>query len=125
MALFTTPFDEAVEEKIVPEGEYNLRITSAQMKEAKSGRQYLLVSLDNVDEPNGATVFHMVNGLMPTDEGKTRQMLSNMADEFFSYFNLDPMDELTLAELRGRECRALLVQEEYEGRISNKIKRLI
>jgi hypothetical protein len=124
MALFNNPFDEPTEDKIMPEGEYNLKVTSVNTKTADTGREYLLVTFANIDEPDAETIFHRVNGLMPDDEPQTRKVLSNMAHEFFAYFGLDPNSGGS-AELIGRDCAALVVQTEWQGRIRNEIKKFI
>jgi hypothetical protein len=123
MSLFTTQFDDVQPEVLVSEGRYNLRIKSTEMKTAKSGREYMLVVLENLDEPNAQAIFHNVNGVLAQDSDTTRQTMSRLANAFFAAFGQD-FKEPDMTALVGEICEALVIQEHGDdGVIRNKIKK--
>jgi hypothetical protein len=79
--------DKHVEEHAVEEGEYALRITSA---EVRSDKGFILVRLEIIDDPYAKEVSTFLNlpghGRNEKDENRILQRLKY----FFSAFDLDP-----------------------------------
>jgi len=123
MGLFSTDFDDVVPEVVVPDGRYTLQIKSAEVKTAKSGREYLLVCFDNMDVPEAQTIFHNVNAPLPEDPESTKQVFARMAKQFFDTFGQDYKDP-EITGLIGCTCEANVIQETgNDGVVRNKIKR--
>jgi len=89
MPLFTRDaFNDDFEEKLVPEGEYNLRIKSAEDKTSKSGNEMVTCIIENDDEPDAMAIFaHIV--VPPEGHEYARLMMKNNV-RFYKVFGLDP-----------------------------------
>lgn len=102
------PFDASddFEDKQVPKGLYDLRITSAKLKEAGEnaktpGAKMINVSIAVEGVEGAATIFHTI--FLPNDENDTAQNRRTMRDirRFYAVFGLDPateVDEENLSE---------------------------
>ena len=97
---------EDFEDKPVDNGVYDLRITSAKVKESNSdkrqGAKYIAfgIKIEGVD--GAATVFHNLNIPLDTDEHTTQRMMMRDIRRFFRVFNIPedaPIEEDTVADI--------------------------
>lgn len=120
--------DSIEEEQVVPEGAYDLRIKGAELKDTKDGSRKMIevmLDIEDPDYPNAETVFHYLvfpNEEDMEDEKKGLRMLRGVK-RFCHLFKIPVQgDELQVEDFVGSRARANLVQEEYEGRVSNKLR---
>lgn len=132
MSLVDLALNEVPDLTPVEPGEYRLTITSASYKEGREkGTPMVALSMDIDELEDSQTVFH--NLILPTDDdevkkGKTkRRMIKDFCDAFS--INYDTMqsaveddDYDALVEESGS---AILVQDEFEGRVRNNVKRFV
>jgi hypothetical protein len=119
------------EPQAVEENEYKLVITSGERKESKKGNPMVQVSFEITGEELTPPVFHYV--ILPTTDLSKKDQQRRLLDikRFAEAFNIEVEMFSTCVEndnfeaIVGQEGWALLVQDEYEGRISNKIKRFV
>ncbi len=107
--------------KAVEPGEYDLRVKKA-IDQKKNNRESILLICDIVGEEEAEDVMHnMTCTTAPTDDpGKAATML-RMTKEFIVAVGLDAGDCST-EDFEGLEFSAFLKLDEYEGRITNKIR---
>lgn len=123
--------DDVPEESAVPgNAEYDLTIISSDgpKKSKKSDRQIINLGLrvDDANYPNAKLVNHTI--VFPTEEDyeeepdKARMMLRSMK-RFLHCFGIEWTDEgFNGEDLEGATGRCVLVQDEYEGEINNKLR---
>lgn len=125
MSLFDLPIDEAQEPSIVPEGEYELNIYSAEEQTSrKSGRPMIQCIMSNLTSPNAQRVYHYLTGLLPDDDAQTRNGILLAGKRFCKAFGLVP--PLSPDEMAGHTGRVLLsVEEDNNGVPRNRIARFL
>jgi hypothetical protein len=128
MSFIEIPLGGVSEAVTVPEGTYDLRIEGCEEKTSvNTGRDMLMVMLHIENPPAGvenpATVFHYVNLPMEDDEPRTVQMMLLEIKRFLTVFGV-PFEEhgFDSNDLPGAVGECFLIEEEYEGRIGNKLK---
>jgi len=115
--------DDDYEDKPVPEGQYDLRITSATSKRTSKGDRDMIVVIIGVDDPEfpgAAAVFH--NLIMPNakDEPDTRKLMMKGVARFLNLFDIPfEKDGFNDEDFAGSTASCLLKQEEYDGEVRN------
>ena len=106
-----------LEEKVAPNGQYELRLTSATLKTSqKTERQYISFGIQ-IEGDDYATLWHSVFLPMDKDEPRTRKLMLRDTKRFFSVFGIpldQDIDEDALIDLVGLEGKCLLKQQEIE-----------
>lgn len=120
---------EDLEDKAVPEGEYELRVVKAEYKETKSGENHMIALAARVEGQDGegiSLVNHYIVMPKDGDVAATTRMRMRDLKRFLVAFGVDTKDgfdpETQTEELVGLTGKVRLVQEEYEGNVSNKIR---
>lgn len=120
--------DNAPEFKSLPAGtEAELRIVSAEMKNAKSsGNPMLAVQFDIPAEPYSKDIYH--NIMIPTssDDDKKRAQKLNRLKEFKAAFGLPATGPIASEDMEGCRGWAILNEEEgQDGEMRNSVKRFV
>lgn len=106
-----------LEDKVAPNGSYDLRITSSNLKTAKSERQYIAFSIAIEGSEDYASIFHNLMLPVEADEARTRKMFLRDTARFFKVFGI-PLDtditEEKLPDLVGSTGKCLTKQVEVE-----------
>jgi len=119
------------EPEAVAEAEYQLLLVSAKRKDSKSGNSMVEFSHEIVGDVLTPPVFYYL--ILPTDSMPQRDQQRRLLDvkRYCDAFNI-PIETFaacvaddSFEDIIGSQGWAHLVQNEYEGRISNKIKRFI
>lgn len=120
---------EDLEDHAAPEGEYEMRVVKSEYKETKSGENHMLALALRVEGPEGegiSLVNHYIVMPKDGDAAATTRMRMRDLKRFLVAFGVDihaGFDPETQAEtLVGATGKVRLVQEEYEGNISNKLR---
>lgn len=114
--------DDAKEAKVAPEGLYDLCIVSARIND-KDGKKSILTTIEIEGEPDYANVFHYIALPHESDEDDKRKFKNLMAKRFLHQFGVPMEGGVDMEQLVGcRASGAKLVQEEYEGNLSNKLQ---
>lgn len=115
--------DSAKEKSVAPEGLYDLCITSAKVTE-KDGKRNIQTILEiEGGEEDYANVFHYISLVGPDDDKEKAEFKNLLAKRFFYQFGIPMEGGVEMEQFVG--CRATacrLTQEEYEGRLSNKLQ---
>lgn len=120
---------EDLEDKAAPEGEYELRVVKSEYKPTKSGENNMIALALRVEGADGdgvALVNHYLVTPKDGDQASTTRMRLRELKRFLVSFGWDlskGFDPESEAEnLTGLTGKVKLVQEEYEGNISNKLR---
>lgn len=114
--------DDIQEQKPAPEGSYDLCIVTAKMNE-KEGKQSIMTMLEIEGEPDFANVFHYVALPGPSDEPEKAKAKLLFAKRFFHQFGITVDGGVEMEQIVGnRATGAKLIQEEYEGNVTNKLQ---
>lgn len=122
--------EEVTEPKAGPEGDYTLVIRDVQEKNNESGQlKNVLVLCDVIGAPSGvdadevATVMHNLSIPQPDDDQEKVMNKMRFIKRFMVVFGI-PMagTRLDLSQFPGKQAKCHLVQDEYQGSITNKIK---
>lgn len=116
--------DEIQEDKPVPEGEYNLVISDAKEKQNEAGELKGILVICEIQGMDGAAnVLHNISLPLPgDDESKVKNKLLFLK-RFVQKFNIPLKNgQLNIQEFLGKTAKVMLVQEDYQGTISNKMK---
>lgn len=128
MPFIAMPLDQAKEDELCPEAEYELRISDVQDKDSKRGDPMLQIMIDITNPPDGisnpAPIFHYIS--MPTehDEPKSFQYKLRMIRRLLAVFNIPfEANGFNTEDLMGAEGECLVAQEERtkEGDSGNRI----
>lgn len=116
-----------LEDKVAPNGRYDLRITSAKVKKSKDGERDMIAVAIAIEggEGNYATVFQNVLAPKEADEPGTRRRMLRDWKRFMTVFgvpnNGTDIDEENASEtLVGLTGNCQLVQEEMQDGNGNK-----
>jgi hypothetical protein len=93
MPFIEQAVSDAVEDELVPEGEYELRIVAHETKENKAGTGELIqVQIEITDPPEGikspAPIFHYLSLVGPNDEPKSKSFKLRMQRRFLECFSI-------------------------------------
>ena len=125
MGILDLNLNEVPDLKTVSPGEYQLRVTSSEVKESKSGNPMVLVAMAIEDEADSQVVFdHLV---LPTDDCSASQKNSRLRKikAFCESFDIDySAGGINPDEWKGLTGFAILSEEsDAEYGDSNRIKR--
>lgn len=119
-----TDMDDIQEDKPVPEGEYNLVISDAKEKNAEDGTLKGILVICEIQGVEGASnVLHNISlPILGDDDTKVSNKLK-FIKRFIQLFKIPVKgNQLNIQDFLGKTAKAMLVQDEYNGNISNKIK---
>ncbi len=120
-------FTGVFEPKVVPAGEYQLRIVSVERKVSENtGNVYLNVRFEIPSEPQSKDVFEMLNLPMPKDDLKTANMKKSVLMAFLKAFGYNLAEPIDGDRLRGLMGWAILKEEKdntYGDR--NRVKQFV
>jgi hypothetical protein len=104
---------DATEGYFVDEGEYQLRIVSAEEKDSKKGKPMIECVIEIVDHPDAEPVFHYVNLVSPDDSEKARKFKLRMTRRFLEVFGVAYDDGgFDSDDLNGAEGTCMVYQQE-------------
>lgn len=106
-----------------PEGQARLVIEKAEEKVAQTGRPMLSLVFSLPEHENAMNIYHNVNAPKEGDKEKTRDAMLRGIREFKRSLGFGPDDDVATETLDGLECWAFINQEEYNGKLRNKIVR--
>ncbi len=120
-------FSEVYEPETVPEGEYKLRVLSAevrQQKPEKGSGSFIQVKMDIPDAPKAKGVTHVM--MLPTEQDDAKQKNSRLSNiqkflKACGYDNVNNIDEVV-----GAAPWAILAEEESPGfGMQNRVKQFV
>ena len=119
MTFISLPGIEGTHEpKVAPEGEYDLCIISAKMKE-KDGKNSIMTVLEIEGEPDFANVFNYIGLPSKGDDDAAKDFKNLFAKRFFDQFHIEMTgDGVELEQFVGSRAKGKLIQQEYEGNIT-------
>jgi hypothetical protein len=110
----------------VPQGEYELKILSAETKDSKKGDPMIALYMEVLGEATADNLNHYI--MLPTDgdDEKTRVRKLNRLKEFKSCFHLPSSGPIASEDMVGATGWAILGEEEsQEFGKQNRVKRFI
>jgi hypothetical protein len=130
------PFIEATglgddyEDQPVAEGNYNLRVYDARDGRNKANTCDQIVAILHIESEedgtpvNGAgSIFHYLTFPATEDEDSVKRFKMRDISRFLHLFNVQfEKKGLNSEDMIGQTATCLVVQDEYEGNISNKLK---
>lgn len=91
MSVLELNLDRYQEPIVVESGEYQLKLTSLQLKKSAANNEYLAASFDVLEHPDAATVFH--NFMLPNGaDEKVDNAWGLRLRKFFEAFGIDYKD---------------------------------
>ena len=123
MGLLSEQTSQVPEPECAPVGEARLVVVEAEEKLAQTGRPMLALVFSLPDYENAMNIYHNVNAPKEGDKDKTRDAMLRGIREFKKSLGFGPDDDVATETLVGLECYAFINQEEYKGRLQNKIVR--
>ncbi len=118
--------ENAPEFKSLPEGEYEVRIISAEMKDSSKGDPMILLRLDIPAEPYSKEIMMAIMLPNDKDDEKKKAQKLNRLKNFKAAFNLPPTGSISSEDMEGTRAWAVLVEEDNgEYGMQNRIKSLI
>jgi hypothetical protein len=122
--------DEAKEPVVVPDSEYEVKITSMQLKKSEKGNEYFSVSLEIIDEPAAAPVFYLLMLPNGEDERMDNRWKLNLRRFFqafdVDYNNLEVDTENRVIGVKGHIGWVFLrTEEDQEYGLRNIVKRVV
>lgn len=125
-AFVQMPFGDTKPQVTMPEGEYDLRIASAEMEQSKNipGQVNILCRVTFDDNEEAAAIFHRIVGIGPEDDKDKIQNKLRMGLGFLELFGIEAQaNGFDLEALAGATAEGVSVGvEEYEGQVRNRIK---
>ena len=108
-------FDDVFEPEILPAGEHQLRVRSAEIVESKStpGRKQIKVVLEDPADPQVTPIYDYLgleNPSLGDDKWKINQM-KRARQSFYSAFDVDTSGSIDLAAMSGQTGWVLLSEE--------------
>lgn len=114
------------EPEVVAEGEYNLKIVSAQdTVSGNTGREGIKMVIHNLDMDNAVPIFHSIWMPMEGDDDTKANTMWRMIKEFLTGLGLNP-GNISTEELQGLEFTGLvgIQRNDYTGNDENTLKRV-
>jgi len=127
-SLMDLALNDLPDRKPVPAGEqYRLLITKAEYVDNAAGDgKNIRVILEIADPPYPTeNIFHYLALPKDSDDGIKVERKKRMIKEFLQAFDMDPAMPPEPIDWAGKEGWAILGVEEFEGVLSNRVKRLI
>ena len=123
MGLLSEQTSQVPDLQCAPEGLTRLVVEDAEEKVAQTGRPMLALTFSLPEHENAMNIYHNVNAPKEGDKDKTRDAMLRGIREFKKSLGFGPDDDVATETLIGLECWAFINQEEYKGRLQNKIVR--
>ena len=117
---------ETVEElRTVQVGEYELKITSAELRSGDNG-EYLVVRFDVTSDPLAKGITHTVFPPRESDDAKQRHLRKLEMKHFCQAFDLSTSGGLSCTEMVGKRGWAILAEkDDPEYGMQNRVRRFI
>jgi hypothetical protein len=128
MSLLDLHLDEVLEPSLVQPGEYELKITGAQIVPSKSSsREILKVTCDINEMPGAQPVYLNLSLPLDTDAPNTKYFMKLNLKHFLEAFGLTPSDPGNPPEWRGLTGWGMVVQKENKetGLVSHDVSKWI
>jgi|TARA_R110000824_G_scaffold11785_3_gene51731 hypothetical protein len=118
------------EDQPVAEGNYNLRIQDARDGRNKANTCDQIVVIIHIDSEEGGaptegagSIFHYLTFPADVDEDSVKRFKMRDISRFLHLFNVQfEKKGLNSEDMIGQTATCLVVQDEYEGKVSNKLK---
>jgi hypothetical protein len=111
----------------VPEGEYEVRLVNADVKNSKKGLPMVEAKLDIPSEPTSDDIYHYI--MLPTQGDTEKQKIRKQQNlkEFKAAFGMPQSGPVNLEDYAGTKGWALLSEEENDqtNKMQNRVKRFI
>lgn len=128
--------DDDLEDKVVPEGDYELRIAKAAYgptKKTQSGEDVeghnaisLMLVVEGTEGEGAAPVNHTLMIPNDADDGRKKRMYLRDLKRFLVVFGIpaDSVNDLenTVTDWAGMTGKVHLIQEEYQGNPQNRVR---
>jgi hypothetical protein len=127
MSFLGQNFDNVFEPKSMKEGEYQLRVLDAQVKQSqKTGGEYLSVKLEVQGESTAKDINHVMMLPAPADDVKQKNKRLANIQSFLKACGYDPASISNVNELIGSTCWAILTEEaDPEYGTQNRIRKFV
>jgi hypothetical protein len=99
----------------VPTGVYNAIITGAEVRDSKSGNQYINWTFEIQDDPVAGRLVWGMTSLVQSALFKLQSLLAAIGMECDGEIDFDPDDAI------GKVLRIQVEQDNYEGKLRNKV----
>lgn len=111
----------------VPEGEYEVRLLSAIVRNSKKGDPMIEAKIDIPAEPTSDDIYHYI--MLPTNGDNEKQAIrkkQNLRD-FKSAFGMPQSGQIDLDDYVGNLSWAIISEEENDqtGKMNNRVKRFV
>lgn len=121
--------DDVPAQSAVPEGEYQLTLLSAEVKDQKpdKGRgRFIQATFEIVSEPDSKLITHVMMLPAPDDNDRKRNNRLRNIGDFFKAFSIPSQGSVNLAAYEGNTGWAILrVEDSGEFGEQNRVKRFI
>lgn len=111
--------NESYEDQVVPEGEYELRVTAAQAKRNKADTRDMILAvcaIEGSDVANPRSVFYNMNFPNKDDSADGRRLMMQAVTRFLKHFDIAfEANGINPEDMVGATASCLLKQEEIEG----------
>ena len=124
---FDINLNDVPESILLEDGEYTMRIDKIEKKTSKSSDyEYFNAILQSTEEPTADSVYFMIGIPIPSDDEKKSLNKKRGLKKFLDAAQVDySSGSFNINDAVGQEITVLLKQEEHEGRLSNKVVRLV
>lgn len=117
MPFIQMPIADAVEQDLVPEGEYDLQITDVEEKDSKNGVPMLQCTIQVMNPPatvkEPAPIWHYITLPDSDDDAKKAAFKLRMLRRFLEVFSIPFEDNgFNSEDLNGAQGRCLVAQQE-------------
>jgi hypothetical protein len=127
MGFLGQDFDSVFEPKAMREGEYNLRVLDAQLKQSsRTGGDYISVRLEVIGEPEAKDINHVM--MLPASNDDVKRKNSRLAaiQNFLKACGLNPATASNVQEVIGCTCWAIVSEEaDPEYGQQNRIRKFV
>lgn len=127
MGFLGQNFEDVFEPKSVKEGEYQLRVLSAEVKTStKTGGDYIGLRMEIVSEPTAKEINHVMMIPTASDDIKQKNKRLSAIQAFVKSCGLDPSTTNNVKEVEGCTCWAILSEtEDPEYGMQNKVRKFV
>lgn len=120
MPFIEQAMDQAHEQDLVPEAEYDLRITQHEVKENSKGTGDNIMCVIEIENPpegvaHPAPIFHYITLVNPSDDAKSKDFKLRMMRRFLEVFSIPfEANGFNDDDLDGATGRCLVTQQEIK-----------
>lgn len=118
MGMLNLDFSSVPSREALPEGVYELQIAEVTEKTSSTGNPMLAVTYDVLDVEGQRKVFDNYV-LIDKCLWKIKELFTALGIDTSEIVSIDPQ------ELVGMTCKGKLIQEEYEGNVQNRVKKIL